>query len=215
MAPRTSKETLFKELRAKVKKPPRRERTSNAWIRPSTWSLTDQKASLPRQGLLKQWERQPLVRKIRSCLKDGMRHRATSTGTSIGGHLDGSDLADAWRCLKGWYTTAEDRSPTPCHETMVNQTTEQEELHEKVSLPRDPIPINPEPKRVADECTSGVELWGVVKGLHNGRVGGMIGIRAEHIKGWLRGMKPEEKEGHGNTGAGDFWQIFVKLIHAI
>ncbi len=33
------------------------------------------------------------------------------------------------------------------------------------------------------------------------------------IKGWLRGMVEEEKE--GREGAGDKWKLFVKLIQAI
>ena len=55
----------------------------------------------------------------------------------------------------------------------------------------------------------------MVKGLNNGRARGAVGIRAEHIKGWLRNMEREEKEEHGNEGVGDAWRKFVKFIHAI
>ena len=65
------------------------------------------------------------------------------------------------------------------------------------------ISCDVEPKEVAYACPGDVELRDVVRGLQNGRAGGTSGIRAETIKGWLRGMEREEKEEDGNTGAGD------------
>ena len=38
-------------------------------------------------------------------------------------------------------------------------------------------------------------------------------MRAEDIKGWLRGMNEEEKT--GKAGAGDMWQKFVLLVQTI
>ena len=54
-----------------------------------------------------------------------------------------------------------------------------------------------------------------MRGLRNGRTGGTIRIRAETIKGWLRGMEREEKEEEGNAGAGDAWRTFLKLIERL
>ena len=118
------------------------------------------------------------------------------------GHLKGGELAEAWRCLKGWYAAARDRPPKPCHETMGKQTAEQVELYERVPPPGEPICINVEPKKVEDACPGDVELRDVVQGLKEGRAGGTSRIQAEIIKGWLRGMKREEKEEEGNAGAG-------------
>ena len=80
------------------------------------------------------------------------------------GHLEGGELAEAWRCLKGWYATAEDRPPKPRHETMVTQTTKRVDLYKRVPLLGAPIPINVKPKEVEDECPGNVELQDVVTG---------------------------------------------------
>jgi len=53
----------------------------------------------------------------------------------------------------------------------------------------------------------------VVKGLRNGRAGGVSGIRAEHMKEWLTGMIEEEEQ--GTEGKSDRWRSFVKLINTI
>lgn len=86
--------------------------------------------------------------------------------------LEAGETKVAWGKIKGWYSTAEDRPPKPCFDSMEKQTTEREELHRKVSPPGDPIPINVEPKEVVDDRPEDEELRGVVRGLHNGRTGG-------------------------------------------
>ena len=117
--------------------------------------------------------------------------------------------------MKGWFREAGDRPPKPCHETTVTQTTEKVKLYRKVPPPGDPIPINVETKEVEDVCPGNVELRNVVRGLRNGCAGGTTGIRAETIKGWLRGVEREEKEEEGNAGAGDTWRTFVRLIQKV
>ena len=198
-----------------MEKPTPRERPSNAWIWPSTWSLIDHKAAASRQGKLNQCDRQQLVRKIKEHLQDDRRHRTAAVGASIVGHLEGGELAEAWKCLEGWYAAAGDRPPKPCNETMVTQTSERVKLYRKVPPPGDPIPINVEPKEVEDTCPGDVELRDVVRGLRNGRAGGTTGIRAETIKGWLWAVGKEEKEEEGNAGAGDTWRTFINLIKKI
>ena len=49
--------------------------------------------------------------------------------------------------------------------------------------------------------------------MKNGRAGGSGGVRAEHIKSWLRDMIEEEEKGTEN--AGDLWRLFVRLIQII
>ena len=130
-------------------------------------------------------------------------------------HPEGGELAEAWRCLKGWYAAAGDRPPKPCHKTMAKQTAERVDLYERVPPPGEPIRINVEPNEVEDACPGDVELRIMVWGLANGRAGGTSGIRAETIKGWLRGVEREEKEEEGNAGAGDAWRTFLKLIERL
>ena len=111
--PRSESETLFEELAKTVEKPTQRERPSNEWIRPSTWSLIDHKATLAREGKLNQRDIWRLVRKIKAHLQDCRRHRTGAVGASIVGHLEGGELAEAWKCLKGWYAAAGTGRPSP------------------------------------------------------------------------------------------------------
>jgi len=79
----------------------------------------------------------------------------------------------------------------------------------KVLPPGDPIPINIEPFTFNDEMPKDVEIREVVRGLQNGRADGVLGIRAEHMKEWLRDAVLEEEneaEGvDGFKGKGDSW----------
>ena len=68
------------------------------------------------------------MRKIKRHLQDDRRHWAAAMGASITGHLEGGDLAEAWRCLNRWYAVTGERPPKPCHETMVTQTAERVEI---------------------------------------------------------------------------------------
>ena len=52
--------------------------------------------------------------------------------------------------------------------------------------PGAPIPINVEPFDINDATPTETEIRAVVKGLKNGRSGGVSGIKAEHITQWLR-----------------------------
>ena len=127
--------------------------------------------------------------------------------------LGEGDAKEAWRVVQGWYRDVEDRGPTPCRESMTRQTKEQEELYTKVEPPGEPIPINVEPYSINDETPGDAELRYVVPGMRNGRAGRVSGIRAEHMKEWLAGVREEEEQ--GNEGKGDQWRAFVKLIQTI
>ena len=87
------------------------------------------------------------------------------------------------------------------------------DLYQKVSPPGDPIPINVEPFDIEDLVPADAGLREVVAGLRNGRAGGSRGIKAEHIKVWLRGIREEEEEGRENAGI--LWHKFVILIQTI
>jgi len=102
---------------------------------------------------------------------------------------------------------------------MAKQTTERDKLYAKVSHPDDHIPINIEPFTVNTVAPEEVEIRGVVRGMRNGRAGGASGIRAEHMKEWLRdAVLEKEKEAEdieGFAGKGGRWRIFVKLMQII
>jgi len=53
--------------------------------------------------------------------------------------------------------------------------------------------------------------------MSHGWYGGVFGIRAEHIKAWLRGAEKEEDLGTSgeNVGAGKTWRKFVGLCTTV
>ena len=40
-------------------------------------------------------------------------------------------------------------------------------------------------------------------------------MHSEDIKGWLRGIKKEERDDNGQAEAGDKWRLFVQLVQTI
>ena len=66
---------------------------------------------------------------------------------------------------------------------------------------RETIPINVGPFKGNVETPEDVKIRDVVKRLHNGSAGGVLGVWARHMKEWLRGVIAEEE--HDMQGAGD------------
>ena len=90
--------------------------------------------------------------------------RAANVVSNIEGNWELGDLKEAWRYLKGWYTTALGRPPKPCHNSMDKQTVEREELYRKVFPPGDPIPINVGTFDLDDSIPEDAEIRVVVAG---------------------------------------------------
>jgi hypothetical protein len=109
---------------------------------------------------------------------------------------------------------AEERAPEPCPETMAAQTEERIQLHTAVSPPGWAMRINVDPAAVPDAAPTDSELRAVVRKLRNGCVAGATGMKAEHLKEWLRDMTREEAE-DGVEGIGDRWRMFVALLQTV
>ncbi len=75
------------------------------------------------------------------------------------------------------------------------------------------MPINVTPIPVPDGTPTDHEIREVVGKLRNGHVAGAMGMQAEHLKEWLRGIKRKEAA-DGVEGAGDHWRLFVVLMQA-
>ena len=187
-AVRTHTELIFKELKATCKPPPKREQLANVWIQPATWALIDTRAALQKEGKLTQQSLRTYNRRVKAALKADRSKRAADAAETIEQKLAEGGVQEAWRHLKGWYRLAEDRPPTPCYDAMTIQTKERAELYAKVPPPGDPIPIHVQPFAIRDDVPEEPEIRAVVKGLRNGRASGASGMRAEHIKQWLRDM---------------------------
>ena len=77
------------------------------------------------------------------------------------------------------------------------------ELYARREAKGEAIPINIDPADVKDDTPSDGEIRDAVRKLRNGRAGGASKMKAEDIKGWLRGLLREEKEEEGEEDAGD------------
>jgi hypothetical protein len=95
---------------------------------------------------------------------------------------------------------------------MEHQTLEQVDLYARRESPGDPLPINVTPVVINNNVPTDSKLRQVAGKLTNGQAAGASGMRAEHVKEWLHGVRWEEDpEGHGVNGAGDSWRLFVQL----
>ncbi len=171
-------------------------------------------AALRRVGKLNQRGSCIIGRQIKAALAKDCKQHAANIGDKIEGLLSAGELKEAWRCLKGWYSTVEDSAPKACHETLVHQTEERIALYTKVCPPGGNISINLQPFDIPNGIPSNLEIRGVVSGLQNGRAAGATGLQAEHIKVWLQDIEMEEEQA-AHAGRGDKWRIFLRLIQAI
>ncbi len=138
---------------------------------------------------------------------------AANTTSQIKGCLMAGDFVEAWHNLKGWYQSAEDQAPKVCPETLALQTAERVELYTAVCPPGWSMPINIDPIPVPDGPPIYHEIREVVAKLRNGCTAGATGMKVEHLKEWLHGVRREEAE-DSVEGAGDRWRLLVSLIQA-
>jgi len=160
-----------------------------------------------------------LGREIKSYLAADCKQRAANAATEIESYLGAGNVKEAWRTLKGWYRSAEDRPPPACHDTMVKQTAERVDLYAKAPPLGPPLPNNFPFFAISDDLPSDSEVRKVVRGLKNGRAAGATGMKAEHLKGWLDAIQREEKAAEEDPGRestlGDKWRVFLQLIQTI
>ncbi len=85
--------------------------------------------------MLSQTAARNLGQKIKVCLKADCLQCAATTASNVEGCLAAGEYIEAWRHLKGWYRSAEDRAPKPCPETLAKQTDERIQLYTAVPPP--------------------------------------------------------------------------------
>ena len=122
----------------------------------------------------------------------------------------------AIRHLKGWYRAALETQAKPCYHTMERQTSERVNLYARRISPGDPLPIHVDRIEINDDAPLDGEIRIAASELSNGRAAGASGMRAEHVKEWLRGIRQEEdlERLGGSPGDGDHWRLFVQLVQA-
>ena len=90
-----NEDALFKALVEEIEKPPSRERPEHSWIRPSTWLLVDQQASMRKEGTLTQLEARRFTRRIRASLKEDRKERARRAEEAIILKLEAREIKEA------------------------------------------------------------------------------------------------------------------------
>jgi hypothetical protein len=73
----------------------------------------------------------------------------------------------------------------PCHQTMDCLTNGCEESYLEGAAYGKAFPANGMPNAIGNNQPIDGKLWAVVSLLSHCRCGGILGIRAEHIKAWL------------------------------
>ena len=133
---------------------------------------------------------------------------------------DPSNAKEACRRLKGWYKAAVNQAPPPARATLEQITAERVNLYIYVSSPGDNIPITVAPAEVNDSVPTEDEIEDAVKKLRRNRSGGLSGMRADRLKGWLAasnrgklvGEKGEEKTEEEEEEGRELWEKLVDLV---
>jgi hypothetical protein len=105
---------------------------------------------------------------------------------------------------------------------MAKQAAERVELYAWAPPMGTPLPFNFPHFKIPDGVPTNNKIRAVVLGLKNGQAAGATGMRAEHVKTWLRDIWCREKVAQENPGKtadtgelGKKWGIFVKMIQTI
>ena len=97
---------------------------------------------------------------------------------------------------------------------MEQQTVERVELYRRRDSPGLPIVVDHAEMRtdIRDDTPDEEELRVAVAELTNGRSAGVLRMRAEHLKGWLKGAKLEEDTEKGPANLGAASEVDSKVI---
>ena len=174
------------------------------WISEGTWKMIAKRTSLLRSQKIWQTAVRRMKRKVHVALKEDKWQLTAEVGENIVSELGKGNVQEAFWHLKGWYRMASEVQARPCHLTMERQTDKRVELYVERDAYGAEFPANRTPFRINDNPPSEEDLRIAVSQLSYGQCGGTSGIRAEHIKAWLRGAKKEEDPEYGanHIGAG-------------
>jgi hypothetical protein len=124
------------------------------------------------------------------------------------GHIQGSDMQEAWCSVHGQYKEVGAQQVKKCHGLMEKQPVKREDQYALVPPPGDPLHCNHPASTTNDTTPRDAEIRSVVKALRNIRASNTLGAKAENLKTWLvmaenkekaRVEGEEEYKGRGNT----------------
>ncbi len=207
----------FDALAAKCTNPKLTRKQGKDWISKATWRLIAKRTSLLQSGRIRQDAARRMKREIKAAIKADKQKLTAKVGNLIVVELAKGDIKEAFWHLKGWYRKAMEMQARPCQQTMEHQTNTQEELYAEWAAYGEAFPANGLPYAIGNNQPIESKLRAAVSLLSHGRYGGALGIRAEHIKAWLRGAKKEEdlETAASHVGAGKTWHEFVCLCTSV
>ena len=118
----------FRALKMKIKKPPRKDRSTLApWISDTTWKIAYQKTALGRKSRTNQGEHMVLTRRFQAALKEDKRSRVRRVGEEIEALVSNDQVREAQSKNQQWYREAKGNQvllqvsswikPQPCRKT--------------------------------------------------------------------------------------------------
>ena len=195
MLPTTQYEDgLFTVLQTTIPKTKEQEDRKNACILEFTWILVDNRVSTRRYPERNQTLLRCLCHAINAILEGERRQRTEEAGKAIKKLLvaDYPLHKEAWHCMDGWCKDAVECNPPPARVTLKRIIAERVDLYHQVQPPGENIPTSVEPFQVEDLVPNEDGIEWVVRRLWNNLSRGTLGMRAEHLKGWLEEARKAE-----------------------
>ncbi len=180
--------------------PPKQQHgfTRPCWFSPKTIQLMDTRCALRRNPKHSRTLARQLTRETNASIKIDRPKRCEDAGARIAAcfpddHQESADLQGAYNILQAWYKHSGDRPPKPSRQDLESRTEEFATPHAATPPPGDPIPCSlPSPYDIDDSIPSRDEIKEATSRLKNNKAPGPSGMRAEHIKDWVKLAFPEE-----------------------
>ena len=176
---------IFTELWGAITKLHWMESLHQKCISPETWRLIDTRIAARQCKDL--WSARALSHMIQAIIQEYRCRRAANIGSEMK-YLLVSDfplIQEAWIQMRGLYKKAVDRTPTPSRVATATMMEEQVDIYCHVSPPGQPIPMGDLNFLVDDSITEDKETAWEVRRIRLNHSGGLLGMKAEHLRQWL------------------------------
>ena len=141
----------FRYLKRKIKKPPRKNRSTSApWIFDTTWKIADQRTALGRKRRTNQGEHRVLTRRFQAALKEDRKIRVRRAGEDIEALVPNDKVREAWSKTQWWYQEAMGHRVPPTSEQLDQTSTLREDLYRHCPPEDESIPTLLQPVSIKD-----------------------------------------------------------------
>jgi exonuclease III len=213
--PPTRADSLFQEVKQFLPPTPKQPQPHRpTWLSATTLQAVDARCSLRRNPHHDRTEARRLSRVVNASIKADRKRRTEEAGNAISALLDDDAPLDkqqnakaAYAILRKWYKHHGDRPPKPSRQDLQTVTTEFAALYTKEPTPGDEIPTIVAPFNIDDSIPSKEEIEQAVSRLRNDRAPGPTGMRAEHLKTWLREATTDDDSRDATK-----WTLYCSLL---